>query len=58
MAHFLKWTFYLICMWVGEDQRANYHKDMCLRETRLCLQISTTTLHSIVYTIGRTCVSG
>ncbi len=37
--------------------KSKHHKDTCLQDIGLHLQLLTTTLHSIVYTIGRTYVS-
>ena len=53
---FLIGPMYLIGMWLSEDQRANIIKT-CLKEITLRLQILTTTLHTIVYTIGKSYVS-
>ena len=46
----------LIGMWFGEDQRANITVSHDLKEIGLRFQILTTTLHSTMNTIGRTCI--
>ena len=33
-------------MWLSEDQRAKHHKDTCLKDIRLHLQIFMTTLNN------------
>ncbi len=49
MPHFLSWTLYFIGRWFNESQ-STHHKDTCLQEIALCLQILITTLHPIVNT--------
>ena len=47
----------LVGMWFGEDHKSNHHNDICMNEIGLRLQISITTLQSIVNTNGRISVS-
>ena len=54
---FLIGHLYEIDVWLGEDQKSNTHKDTCLKEIPLHLQITLTTTHSIINTIEETCVS-
>ena len=50
---FLIEHLYLIGVWLGEDQNKKHHKDTYLKEIGLRSQISSTTQHPKMNTIGR-----
>ena len=52
----LNWALIFDWCMVWWGSKSKYHKDTCLKEIGLRLSILFTMLHSIVNTIGRTCV--
>ena len=55
---FLIGHLYLIGVRLGETKKNINHKDTCLKEIGICLQISLTTPHSTMITIGKICAFG